>query len=83
MDLTPEERARFHAEWAKQSKWGAALARQRMLATVASSCVFGAVLLPGVALLSVRLLLVGVLAGVPLGMLVRRKLMPRGQFGEG
>ena len=81
MDLSPEERAQLQAEWAKGNKWGAALARKRAIATVASTAVFGAVLLPGIVLLSPRLLILALVGGVPLGMLVRRALMPKGQFG--
>jgi len=81
MDLSPEERAKLQAEWAKGNKWGAALARQRAIATIVSTAVFGAVLLPGIVLLSPRLMILGLIGGVPLGMLVRKSLMPKGQFG--
>jgi hypothetical protein len=80
MDLTPEERAQLEAEWAKGKKWGAALVRRKALATVVSSAVFGAFLVPAILLLSPRLFALALLVGLPLGMLVRKKLMPRGQF---
>ena len=81
MELSPEERAKLQAEWAKGNKWGAQLARQRAVATIASSAVLGVFALPGIILFSPRLLLLALFVGIPLGMLVRRKLMPKGQFG--
>ncbi len=81
MDLSPDERAKLQAEWAKGNKWGAALARKRAIATIASTVVFGALLVPSIVLMSPRLFILGLLGGVPLGMLVRRSLMPKGQFG--
>lgn len=83
MELSPEERAKLQAEWAKGNKWGAALARQRAIATIASSAVLGALLLPAILLMSPRLFILALVGGVPLGMLVRRSLMPKGQFGGG
>jgi hypothetical protein len=83
MEMSPQERAALEAEWAKGNKWGAQLARQRAIATVVSSAVFGIFLVPAIVLFSARLLLVAMLAGLPLGMLVRKKLMPKGQFGGG
>lgn len=82
MDMSPEERAKLEAEWAKGNVWGKALARKKALATIASSAVFGVFMLPAIVLLSPRLLVLALFAGVPLGMLVRKKLMPRGQFGR-
>lgn len=82
MDLTPEERAKLEAEWAKGNKWGAALERQKAFATVASSAVFGLILIPSLIFLSVRGAIVAIVLGVPAGMAVRRALMPKGQFGE-
>jgi hypothetical protein len=83
MDMSPEERAALQAEWAKGNKWGAAVARKRAVATIVSSAVLGVFMLPAIVLLSPRLLLLALVAGVPLGMLVRKKLMPKGQFGGG
>ena len=82
MDLSPEERAKMEAEWARGNKWGAGLARKKALATLVSSAVFGACVLPGVLLVSVRLALVGFILGIPLAMFVRKKMMPGGQFGN-
>lgn len=82
VDLTPEERAKLEAEWAKGNKWGARLARKKMFATLVSTGVFGLLVLPGAVLLSPRLMLLGLVGGVPLGMIVRRALMPKGQFGD-
>ena len=81
MDLSPEERVKLEAEWAKGNKWGAALARKKALATIVSSAVFGCFLVPAVLLLSLRLFVLSIFVGIPAGMAVRKKLMPKGQFG--
>jgi hypothetical protein len=83
MELSPEERKAMEAEWAKGNKWGAALARKRAIATIVSSAVLGVFMLPAIVLLSPRLMILSMVVGVPLGMLVRKKLMPKGQFGGG
>jgi hypothetical protein len=80
MDLSPEERARFQAEWARGNKWGASLARKRALATFVSSVVFGVFLVPAMFTLSIRLFVLAFVAGLPLALLVRRQLSPRSQF---
>lgn len=82
MDLSPEERKALEAEWAKGNKGGAVVARQKALATVVSSAVLGVFMVPAIVLLSPRLLILSLVFGVPLGMLVRKKLMPRGQFNR-
>ena len=81
-ELTQEERAKLEAEWAKGNKWGARLARKKAIATLVSTGVFGVFMIPAIVLLSPRLILLGLVGGVPLGMFVRRKLMPKGQFGD-
>lgn len=83
MDMSPQERAALEAEWKKGNKWGAALQRQRLVATLASTAVFGFFLMPALLLLSLRLFVLAVVVGLPAGMLVRKKLMPKGQFGGG
>ena len=80
VDLSPEERARLQAEWARGNKWGGALARKRAVATFVSSAVFGVFLVPAMFTLSIRLIVLTVVAGLPLALLVRRRLMPRSQF---
>jgi hypothetical protein len=80
MELSPEERASLEAEWARGNKWGASLARKRALATAVSSAVFGVFLVPAIFTLSIRLFFVAMVAGLPLALLVRRKLTPRSQF---
>lgn len=83
MQMSDQERAALEAEWKKGNKWGAALARQRLIATLASTAVFGAFVMPAVLLLSIRLFAIAIFVGLPAGMFVRKKLMPKGQFGGG
>lgn len=81
VNLTPDEKAQLEAEWAKGNKWGAALARRKAFATFMSSAVFGCLLVPAILTMNLRLIVVAIVGGIPLGMIVRKKLMPKGQFG--
>lgn len=80
MDLTPEERAKYAADWQKANAAGARLGRQRAVATVVSSLVFAMVLIPFVFRFGLLGIVFGMVVGVPAGMAVRRKLEPKGQF---
>ena len=82
MEISPEERKALEAEWAKGNKSGAVVARQRAVATIVSSAVLGVFMVPAIVLLSPRLMILALFVGIPLGMLVRKKLMPRGQFNR-
>jgi hypothetical protein len=82
MDLSPEERKALEAEWAKGNKGGAVVARQKAIATIVSTLVLGVFMGPAIVLLSPKLFLLSLVVGVPAGMLVRKKLMPRGQFNK-
>ena len=89
MDPAPDEASRLKDEWARAQGFGRALARRRLIATLASMVVCGAVALVGYVALLVAwpfdkipvLYLAGPwLAALPLGWWVRQKLWPRGQF---
>jgi hypothetical protein len=84
-----DEAEQLKAEWAKAQGFGRALARRRMIATLASMAATGAIVVGGyVALLvlwpfdKIPLLYLSLpwIPALPFGWFIRNKLWPKGQF---
>jgi hypothetical protein len=89
MELPQDEAAKLKDEWSRAQGFGRALGRRRMIATLASIVVCGAIVLVGYFVLlvgwpfekiPVLYLALPWLPALPLGWFVRQKLWPRGQF---
>jgi hypothetical protein len=89
MNVSPDEAARLKDEWSRAQGFGRALARKRLIATLASIVVCGVTVLVGYVVLLVAwpfdkipvvYLSLPWLPALPIGWFVRQKLWPRGQF---
>jgi hypothetical protein len=92
MGTDPAEAAKLKDEWARAQGFGRALARRRMVATLASLVVTTALVFGGYAALwllwpfdKIPVVYLGLpwIPALPVGWLVRQKLWPRGQFAGG